>query len=95
MAYSQVEPFGEHRGDVRSAIVAQTIANVNRGKGRKPYTLDDFIPKYGVQATPEKTPDQLLYMAELLNAAFGGVDMREPTGGDPVPTTEPTAPERA
>jgi hypothetical protein len=88
MAYYQVEPFGEHRGDIRSAIVAQTVANVNRPKGRKPWTLDDFLPKYGQRATPEKSPEELLFLAEMINAAFGGVDLRESQGGGNASGTE-------
>jgi hypothetical protein len=64
---------------VRSAIVAQTVANVHRGAKQKPYPLDAFLPKYGSRATPKKkTTDQMLFMVEMLNAAFGGVDLREP-----------------
>lgn len=77
MAYDRLEPFGEQRGDVRTAIVAQTVANTHRGPKQKPYKLDAFLPKYGDRATPDKTPDQLLAIAEMLNAAFGGVDLRE------------------
>jgi hypothetical protein len=43
-AYFDQEPWGEERADLRSAIVASTIANVNRGKGRKPFRPRDFMP---------------------------------------------------
>jgi hypothetical protein len=46
MAYSRLEPFGEERQDVRSAIIACTIANCNRGKNQPPYKLADFMPKF-------------------------------------------------
>lgn len=40
-----VEPFGEWRADVRTAQIAQTIANVNRDpKSRpEPYQIADFL----------------------------------------------------
>ena len=34
------------RGDMRSAIVACMIANTNRGKGKKPFKPEDFMPKF-------------------------------------------------
>jgi hypothetical protein len=48
MAFYRVEPFGERRADLRMAIVAALIANVNRDpkKQREPFTVDDFMPKF-------------------------------------------------
>jgi hypothetical protein len=45
-AFYQVEPFGEVRSDVRSAVVASTIANVHRDpkRRRKPWGLLEFMP---------------------------------------------------
>jgi len=43
MIYAELEPFDEVRGDLRSALIAATIANVNRGKGQTAYTLQDFL----------------------------------------------------
>jgi hypothetical protein len=52
MAFDLVEPIGGRRSDFQAAIIASTVANVNRGKGRvlKP---DDFIPEYGATADRE------------------------------------------
>ena len=47
IAYSTLEPFGEERADLRSAIVACLIANTNRGKNQRPYKETDFMPKFG------------------------------------------------
>lgn len=46
MAYAQIEPFGEERSDIRSGVIASTIANVNRKKGKAPYKTKDFMPKF-------------------------------------------------
>ena len=55
MAFAEVEPFGEERADLRSAIVAQVIANVNRRPGTKAYRVEDFMPKFDQRApTPEQ-----------------------------------------
>lgn len=45
-AYDRIEPFGPERGDLRAGIVAATVANVNRGKGQKPFSPTDFMPDF-------------------------------------------------
>ncbi len=42
--YFNEEPFGHDLGFYQSGIIASVIANVNRGKGSKPFTPEDFIP---------------------------------------------------
>jgi len=83
MAYDLVEPFGAYRADVRSAIVAQVIANVNRGKGQSAYKVDDFMPKFQVPGGEEAQPwqAQLQYL-EAYTAALGGEDLRRGNTGD-------------
>ena len=51
MAYSHLEPFGEERADLRSALVAVTVANAFRGR-KEPYKLRDFLLTFG-----EEPPD--------------------------------------
>ncbi len=46
MAYYNVEPFGEERADLRSAIVACQIVNVNIPKGKKRAKVADFMPDF-------------------------------------------------
>jgi hypothetical protein len=74
MAYAGLEPFGEERADLRAGIIAATIANVHRPGERDPYTPTDFMPCFG--PPPPQTPDHMLSIVEVLNAAYGGVDMR-------------------
>ena len=74
MAYTRVEPWGEEREDWRAAMVASTIANVNRGKSQKPFKPEDFMPDVGGKR--KKSADELLEVVEGLNAAFGGKDKR-------------------
>lgn len=47
IAYHNIEPFGEERADIRSAIIALTIANVNRTSRQPPLKIKDFMPKFG------------------------------------------------
>jgi hypothetical protein len=45
-AYYRLEPWGEERADLRSAIVASNVANSNRDprKRPEPYAPADFMP---------------------------------------------------
>lgn len=69
-AYERVAgPLGPARADVQAAIVAATVANANRGKG-KPATPADFVPEWDHK--PTQTVDEMLQIAYALNAALGG-----------------------
>lgn len=45
MAYDRLEPFGEQRADLRSAMVCTIMANAWSGKGKR-LKVDDFMPKF-------------------------------------------------
>ena len=79
LAYAGLEPFGPERADLRSGIVAATVANVHRDpkKRRKPYTSADFMPRFRLEqgADGQDWPQQLA-LVEQLNVAFGGKDLR-------------------
>lgn len=77
LAYAQVEPFGEERADLRAGIVAATVANVNRAKGTPAAKPTDFMPQFDAVEPEGPDPDLLLHKIELLNAAFGGRDLRK------------------
>jgi hypothetical protein len=68
--YAALEPFDETRSDYRAASIATMIANVNRGKDQRAYTLDDFVLKFGQQKKKQSPDDQLL-IAKMFAAAFG------------------------
>ena len=57
MAFARLHPFGEWRADLRAGIVASTIANVNRGKG-KAYKPSDFMPDFKRTRKAEQQSDQ-------------------------------------
>ncbi len=41
--YASLEPFNELRADYRAALIAQTIANVNRSSEMPAYKLEEFL----------------------------------------------------
>lgn len=84
IAYYQMEPFGEERADIRSAIVACTVANVNRGKDQSPYELDNFLPKW--EEPEEQTVEEMIQIAAMFTAAWGGqIDPEIPSGAPTLP----------
>jgi len=46
IAFNNLEPIGEERGDRRAAVIAQTVANAH-AQGRHHFQLDDFMLRYG------------------------------------------------
>lgn len=46
-AYYQTEPWGEQRADLRAGVIAATVANVHRPKGRRAFQPADFVLKFG------------------------------------------------
>ena len=62
MAFDLVDPIGGLRGDIQAAIVASTVANANRGKG-KALKPTDFIPEYGA---PERQADVDVWLGQRL-----------------------------
>ena len=59
IVYNRLEPFGEERADLRSAIVASVFANINRGKGQREFKVEDFMPKFNEQAKPKQSLAQM------------------------------------
>ena len=68
MAFSRLEPWGEERADLRTGIVASTIANANRGKNTKAFKPEDFMPRF----EPEDEEEAAAKLIARARAAFGG-----------------------
>ncbi len=76
MAFEQLEPFGRRAEYVGHALVASTIANVNRGKDQKPYEIEDFLPQYA-EEQEDQTEEEMIAMAAMWTMAFDGKDKRK------------------
>jgi len=63
--FYEQHPFGEFRADLRSGIVASTIAQVNGNKNAKP---SDFMPL--LKRERERAPSARALEAARVNAAF-------------------------
>ncbi len=43
MAFDRLSPIGDDRGDLQAGIIASTVANAHRSRGR-PFRPQDFMP---------------------------------------------------
>jgi len=73
MAYDRVSPIGPERGDLCAGIVAATVANCHRGKGRAAFKPTDFMPRFAASATSD--------MASEIKAAFATLPRADKGGG--------------
>lgn len=44
IAFNQLSPIGDDRGDLQAAIITSTLANVNRAEKTAPFKPRDFMP---------------------------------------------------
>ena len=66
MALEREAPFTHVRGDVQAAVIASTIANVNRAKGGRAFTVQDFLPFAGTeQQSQDDIRTQLMQLVGL------------------------------
>jgi hypothetical protein len=78
LAYYRLEPFGDERADLRSGIVASTVANAHRDPKRRhrPFEAREFLPHFEAERDPQSWEDQL-HIVELWNTALRGKDLRQ------------------
>ena len=77
MAFFSIEPWGCEVEDARAALIAATIANVNRDpkKRRRPYSIADFMPRRVEEPEEQSWEEQAAILAQwqrALEAKFGG-----------------------
>lgn len=70
----------QERLDFRAGVIAATIANVNRDPKRQRQAFEprDFMPRLHREPPPKPmSVEQSVQYVAILNAAFGGVDLRK------------------
>jgi hypothetical protein len=74
MAEYELSPWGQLRDDLRTAIVASTVANSApfRKKGAKPKSLMEFMP-YQKAPRVEQTWEQMKLRAQFLTRVYSHV----------------------
>jgi hypothetical protein len=91
-AFDALEPFGEERADLRVSALLQTMVNLQRNQKRhpRPFTLDDFILRFGdaAPAAPRRTqtPQQQFDILKAIALAYAKQRAaRAQQGGGPPP----------
>jgi hypothetical protein len=75
MAYASIEPFGEGAANVRTGVIASTIANRHRDPKREKqaYTVQQFTPFLDHPTSAATTPD----VSETLKQMFAHVPKKK------------------
>lgn len=71
MAYYAIQPWGEVRGDLRSAIIAATVANSNPYRKGRSARVDEFMPFADTHGR-EMTDEEMMREVERGFAAITG-----------------------
>lgn len=67
MAFANLDPFDESRADIRSAIVAQTVAAASGSK--RTFRLQDFMIQYGNREHKQQSlADAKMVVKNYMNA---------------------------
>lgn len=89
MAYEELRgPLGPARGDWQAAVVASTIANVNRGKRGKRVKVADLLLKWRSSRLGRQSAEEMEAVGRDLAMRLGGEWTEGParegvtTGGD-------------
>ena len=73
LAYEKVTgTLGTERADLHAGIVASTIANANRGKGKRVAKVSEFTPKWD---KPVQSWREQLAVVKQINASMRGSDL--------------------
>lgn len=72
--YYGLEPWGTETEDYRAAIVASTIANVNRDpkKQRRPLAPEAFMPRRDAKRQEEQSEGDIERIVMMWGARYGG-----------------------
>lgn len=73
IAFHRIDPWSEYRDDLRMAMLATLTANINRGKGKRAFKVDDFIPSFDPPKKQQKVGNIARIMAFFCRATGGNV----------------------
>ena len=83
MAYDAVEGLPDRRREILLASLLALTANIHRDpKSGEPATALDFLPWMQEDDDEEPEPVDMVKRIEMLNALFGGEDLRRSDGSD-------------
>ena len=62
----------EENADRRTALICAILANSFRDSKRRPFKVEDFMPRKGKEVKAKQTPEQMMQMVKLWNATYKG-----------------------
>ena len=69
IAFANLEPIGDRRGDVQVALICKMLVDLNRKKGAPPSNLTDFLLDYGdEEGNAEMDAETIAMHADTLRA---------------------------
>ena len=60
-----IEPWDQVRGDLQTAQIVSTLANLHRAKGQKPFTLDDCLLSFEAEPDEAHAPNPQSVVQQL------------------------------
>lgn len=79
LAFYENEPFGGTRSDLQTALLAATIVNVQRGKGKQPIKITKFLIDWWKDGSK---PQALLAKFKAATAAIGNAAETDKAAND-------------
>ncbi|MCH8853921.1 MAG: DUF4035 domain-containing protein [Planctomycetes bacterium] len=76
-----MDPFGGLRGDYQAALIAKTIADVNRGKNRPAYKLKNFLLSWGSPTTTKVSSKLLEWKLRFYSKMHNAFSSKKKGGG--------------
>lgn len=73
MAFYQIDPWGDQRADLRSAILAMVMANAWRGKDTKALKPEAFMPFPDEPTVEKQSAESMAGVAQTFATMFGSV----------------------
>ena len=70
IAFSNIEPFGEFRADIRAAMIACVMANSWRGSNQPAFKISDFMITFNNKK--EQTVDEIKSILKQYTITSGG-----------------------
>lgn len=74
LAFSRVEPIGQDREDLRTALLCSVLTNLQIPKGKKKVSVSDFILNYWEEKSEQSEEGMLAlaeYAVQAINLAEG------------------------
>lgn len=70
IAYSGICPIGDDRGDIQAAQICATIGNRSGGRDGTPFSITDYLLRWGEDEDMYPTPEELLAKVKRIHSVI-------------------------